>query len=219
MHWHKISAGEKWTKADVVFNNRLKFELFTRFGVLPGSADTHVSEFFSGFVTEASDFGREWGIHHYGLAGHRADKDADEAHAAELLVADVISSFPSGELVANLLEGMVTGEERALPVNLPNTGQVGNLGDGPVVECMGLSGADGIRPRDRATVPGLLGEHLRRVSASQELTVGAALSGDRTAVLEALFTDPLTARLPYERVCAMAAELLDALAPWLPQFA
>ncbi len=35
MHWQKASEGERWTKADVVANNRLKLELFRRFGVLP----------------------------------------------------------------------------------------------------------------------------------------------------------------------------------------
>ena len=74
MHWQKASEGERWTKADVVANNRLKLELFRRFGVLPGASDTHVAEFLPGFVTAASDFGREWGVHHYGLSGHQQDK-------------------------------------------------------------------------------------------------------------------------------------------------
>ncbi len=219
MHWHKVSEGEKWTKADVLFNNRLKFDLFDRFGVLPGSSDTHVSEFFSVFVTEGSDFGRDWGVHHYGMAGHRADKVTDGRHFAELLAADEVTTWPSGELVANLLEGLFTGAERSLPMNLPNTGQVTNLEEGRVVECMGISGAGGVRPRDRAGAGGYLGEHLRRVSQSQEMTVEAALSGDRTTVLEALLSDPMTAQLPYEQTMAMAGELFDATARWLPHFA
>ena len=78
-HWRKVSTGEKWTKGDVVANNRLKLELFRRFGVLPGSSDTHVAEFFPWFVTEASGFGDDWCVHHYGIEGHRADKETDEA--------------------------------------------------------------------------------------------------------------------------------------------
>ena len=77
-HWHKHSDGEKWTKSDVVLNNAVKLELFQRFGVLPGASDTHVVEFFPGFVTPESDFGRTWGVHHYGIAGHKADKDDDD---------------------------------------------------------------------------------------------------------------------------------------------
>jgi alpha-galactosidase/6-phospho-beta-glucosidase family protein len=227
MHWNKVSDGETWTKADVIANNRLKLELFERFGVLPGSSDTHVAEFFPNFVTPISDFGREWGVHHYGLRGHQMDKQGDEREVTDLLSGDEISPWPSGELVADLLDGIVTGKERHLPMNLPNTGQVANLPDGVIVECMGVTGASGVtgatrasgvRPRDTAEVGSVLGEHLRQIVTSQELTVEAALTGNRTRVLEAMLTDRLAGQLPWEHVVAMTDELLEATAPWLPQF-
>ncbi len=214
-HWHKVSSGEKWTKADVLANNRLKLELFRRFGVLPGSSDTHVAEFFPWFVTETSRFGADWSVHHYGIEGHRADKEEDHAELAALLAANEVPPWPSGELVAPLLDAVITGHETCLPVNLPNSGQVLNLEEGPVVECMGLVTSSGVTARDRVEVGGLLGECLRRVVASQETTVEAALGGDRTAVLEAMLTDQLTATLPYEHVVSMTEELLTATAPWL----
>ena len=62
------------------------------------------------------------------------------------------------------------------------------------------------------------GEHLRRVVTSQELTVDAALSGDRAKVLEAMFADPMAGALPFEHVVAMTDELLAATSPWLAQF-
>jgi alpha-galactosidase len=219
MHWVKASAGDEWTKADVIANNRIKLELFRRFGVLPGSSDTHVSEFFAGFVTSASDFGRDWGVFHYGLRGHERDKAADDRSVAELLANEEISPWPSGELVAELLDGMISGTEHHLPMNLPNTGQVENLPDGVIVECIGVTGPDGPRPRDVTHVDSVLGEHLRRVVAAQELTVEAALTGDRTRVIEAMFADPMAGQLPFERLVAMTDELLAATAPWLPQFA
>jgi alpha-galactosidase len=218
MHWRARDPSQPWTKADVLANVRLRFELFDRFGVLPGASDTHVAEFLPNFVTAASDFGREWGVYQYGMHTHRVDKAADDAALAELLAADDIPRWPSGELVATLLEGLVTGEDRALPVNLPNTGQVEGLPDGVVVECMGISGADGVRPRDRTRVPGILGEYLRRVVVSQELTVEAAVTGDRTKVAEAMLADPMAGCLPYEHVVTMTDELLAATAAWLPQF-
>jgi alpha-galactosidase len=218
MHWHPRTPGEAWSKADVLGNLRVKLELFRRFGVLPGSSDTHVVEFFSGFVTAASDFGREWGIHHYGLSGHQADKADDDASVSALLASDELPTWSSGELVAPLLDGLVTGLERAMPMNLPNTGQVANLPPGVVVECMGLSGSAGLVPRDRVEVPSVLGELLRRVVASQELTVEAAISGSRTTALEAMLADPMAGSLPYEHVVAMTDELLAATAAWLPRF-
>ena len=219
MHWRMADPEAGWTKADVLANNKVKFELFDRFGVLPGSSDTHVVEFFSGFVTSASDYGRDWGIHHYGMHGHQSDKADDDAQMAGLLASETIPRWPSGEFVAPLLEGLVTGTARDLPANVPNSGQVETLPQDVVVECMVRAGADGITARDRAAVPSFLGDHLRRVVVSQERTVEAAVSGDRTTVLEAMLADPVAGALPYEHVLAMTDELLAATAPWLPQFA
>jgi alpha-galactosidase len=218
MHYRKVSPGPDWTRADVVAGNRLKLELWRRFGVLPGASDTHVAEFFPGFVTPSSDFGREWAVHHYGMAGHRADKEVDDASVAELLGNDEIPAWPSGELVAALLDGLFSGNDQTLPMNLPNTGQVTSLPPGVVVECMGVASAGGVRARDCVEVPGYLGEQLRRVVASQELTVDAALSGSRRTVLGAMLSDPMAGRLPYEDVVEMTDELLVATSDWLPAF-
>lgn len=217
LHWHPIEPG-RWSKADVLENNKLKLELFRRFGVLPASSDTHLAEFMPGFVTPTSDFGRDWGVHHYGIRGHRSDKASDNANLGRLMGAGEILTWPSGELVAPLLAGLVTGEDRAIPMNLPNVGQVQGLPEGAVVECIGVSGSDGLRPRDESRVPSILGEYLRRVVFSQELTVAAAVSGDRSTVLEAMLADPTAGALPYEHVIAMTDDLLAATAQWLPQF-
>lgn len=224
MHYRKISPGRDWTRADVVAGNRLKLELFRRFRVLPGASDTHSSEFLPPFVTPRSDFGREWGVYQYGLAQHQIDKRADDESVAEVLGNNEIPTWPSGELVAPLLAGYfatpdVAKPSAALPVNLPNTGQVTTLPAGVVVECMGVAAGREIRPRDRVTMPGYLGEQLRRIVASQELTVEAALTGSRRTALEAMLADPYAALLPYEDAVALTDELLAATAPWLPRFA
>ncbi len=218
LEYEKVSAGERWHKSDVIHNNRVRLELFRRFGVLPGSGDHHVAEFFPGFVTPENDYGSDWKVHIYGLAKHMADADDDVVHFESVRDSDDASRMPSGELVAALIDARVTGRARDLPVNLPNRGQVQNLPEGVVVEAMGTVDADGVRARDHVEVPSVLGEYLRRVSVSQELTVEAALTGDRTMVFEAMLADPMAGRLPYEEVATMTEELLTATAPWLPQF-
>jgi alpha-galactosidase/6-phospho-beta-glucosidase family protein len=218
MEYEKITLGERWHKADVIHNNRVRLELFRRFGVLPGSGDHHVAEFFPGFVTPENDFGSQWKVHIYGLSKHMADADDDVTHYEAVRDSDEVSRFPSGELVAPLIEALVTGAARDLPVNLPNRGQVANLRDGLVVEAMGTADGDGLRARDTVDVPSVLGEYLRRVAVSQELTVDAALTGDRTAVFEAMLADPMAGRLPYEEVATMTEEMLTATSRWLPQF-
>ena len=171
-----------------------------------------------GFVNDLNAHGENWRIHHYGLSGHMEDADDDVREFEERLQSSEVTRFPSGELVANLIDGVVTGKARTLPMNLPNTGQVPDLPPGVVVEAMGVADGDGVRARDVATVGGILGEYVRRTVAAQELTVAAGITGDRTLAFEAMLADPIAGRLPYEAVAAMTGELLDALEPWLPQF-
>ena len=217
MVWEK--AGTRWTKADVLANNKVRMELFRRFGVLACSGDHHSTEFVPGFVHADNGHGAEWNVHVYRLAAHMAAADADVARYDALVATDDVPTIPSGELIAPLIDAMVTGRARSLPVNLPNAGNVTNLPDGPVVEIMGIVDAAGVRGRDTTTVPGVMGEWLRRVHLSQELTVEAALSGDRTLVLEAMLTDPMCGALSFDDMVAMTDELVAAGAPWLPQFA
>jgi alpha-galactosidase len=87
-----------------------------------------------------------------------------------------------------------------------------------VVESVCTADAAGVRGRDRAVAPPGLAEHLRRVSASQELTVEAALTGRRDLVFEAMLADPLAGRGDWDDLQQMTDEMLDATKEWLPQF-
>jgi alpha-galactosidase len=217
--WVKVSPAEHWTKLDVIENNRVRFEILRRFGVFPGSGDHHSVEFMPGFVHPGNDYGHDWRVHHYGMEGHRADAAADVEHYESVRDAEDVTRMPSGELVATLLDGIVTGKARALPVNLPNEGNVSNLADGAVVEIIGIADGAGVRGRDQATAPGIMGEFLRRINTVQEWTVEAALTGDRTLVLEAMMADPMAGQLAYDDIVTMTDEMLAATAKWLPQFA
>ncbi len=170
-----------------------------------------------GSSLEASDFGRDWGVHHYGLSGHRADKAEDDEMSVAARKGWRGLGVAFGRARRTSLDAVVSGKSVSLPMNLPNAGQVTDLPEGVVVECMGSVEDGTIRPRDVASA-GAASEHLRRVVASQELTVEAALEGDRSLVVEAMFADPVAGSLPFEHVIAMTDEMLAATAPWLPQF-
>jgi alpha-galactosidase len=69
-----------------------------------------------------------------------------------------------------------------------------------------------------AHAPPALAEQLRRVSASQELTVEAGLTGDRDVAFQAMLADPLAGRIDYDQLDRLLDELLTATGEWLPQF-
>jgi alpha-galactosidase/6-phospho-beta-glucosidase family protein len=202
-----------------VARSRIKLDLFTRFGVLPGAGDRHLAEFFAGYLTDESAWGADWGVQLVPIEVHERSQVEHRAEFDRARAADAVDPWPSGELVAPLIDSLITGTERSLPLNIPNDGSVSDLPDRVIVETICRVDADGVRGRETAALPSFLAEHLRRISASQEFTVRAALSGRRGEVLDALQTDPLAGRMDARRLELVTDELLAATRPWLPQFA
>ena len=118
-----------------------------------------------------------------------------------------------------MIQAMLTGEPFEAPVNIPNTGQAVGLPADAVIESICVIDGDGIRGRDRTALPTPYDEIVRRHVATQELTVEAALRGDRTLAGEAFALDPLAGRGDLRATDAMVDELLAGTAEWLPQFA
>jgi alpha-galactosidase len=83
---------------------------------------------------------------------------------------------------------------------------------------MVTASGDGLNGRDHGHAPAVLTESLRRIVASQEMTVEAAVSGDRDTAVNAMLLDPLAGRIDFDHVAQMTDEMLAATARWLPQF-
>jgi alpha-galactosidase len=215
---HGGPKGDRWTKQDIVDHSRIKLDIFRRFGVLPGAGDRHVAEFFAGYLTEASDWGEGWGVRRVPIEVHERSQLEHQADFARQLSAHDVSEWPSGELVAPLIDSLLTGSPRTLPLNIPNDGSVVDLPDDVVVETMCVADGDGVRGRHRASLPPFLADHLRRIVSSQEFTVQAALSGRIGLVVDALQTDPLAGRMDVRLLEEMSRELLWATRTWLPRF-
>ena len=186
----------------------------------PAAGDRHLAEFLPSVLTERSGWGAAWGIELTPIA-RRASSTRPSTSPTSTPCSPAtkpLATHQSGELVAPVIDSLLTGTRREVPLNLPNTGQCPDLPDGAVVESICVVDGDGMRGRDQARVPAPLAEILRRQVATQELTVEAAVTGDRRAVLAAFALDPLAGRGDLRDTEAMVEELLAGTARWLPQF-
>jgi alpha-galactosidase len=206
-------------KRDLIAGNQVKFSLFERFGVLPAAGDRHLVEFFPGFLTEDAGWGKRWGVALTTIADRERDAGGHKTEFEKLLNASELPTMPSGEMVAPIIDSFLRDKPRSLPLNLPNAGQVPDLPHEVVVEAMCIADASGLRGRDTPQLPPVLAEWVRRIAASQEATVAAAISGDRAKVVEAMLLDPLAGRIDYDQLERMTDEMLAATKQWLPQFA
>ena len=200
--------------------HQLKLAMLEQFGALPGAGDRHVAEFFPSILTAEAEWGKAWGVALTSIADRERDEADYRAEIQTIIDGDKpVPAWQSGEMVAPIIDSLVTGTHRELPLNLPNRGQAPYLPDDVVVETMCVVDADGIRGRDALVPPAPCAEWTRRHVAVQELTVEAAVNGDADLVRAAIELDPLGGRIDARSIETMTTELLAATAQWLPQFA
>jgi alpha-galactosidase/6-phospho-beta-glucosidase family protein len=208
-----------FSKLDFARRHLLSLTLLERFGALPAAGDRHLAEFLPSVLTAESEWGRSWGIELTPIAD-RERNQAEYISDVDAIVAGdkELPTWSSGELVAPLIDSLLTGTHREMPLNLPNTGQCPDLPGDAVVEAICAADDDGVRGRDAARAPAPLAELLRRHAATQELTVEAAVTGDAGLVRAALALDPLAGREDFRTIDAMADDLLKGTSAWLPRF-
>jgi alpha-galactosidase len=206
------------TKRELLRTNRVKLALFDRFGVLPAAGDRHLVEFFPGFLTAESSWGKRWGVDLTTIADREVWVEYFKGEFARLQAATEVPAMPSGEIVVPMIDSFLRDRPRRFPVNLPNRGQAPGLPSGAVVETMCRVDGAGVHGDAQVPAPDVLTEWLRRVVAAQEATVDAALSGSKARALEAMMLDPLAGRMDLDELERMTDEMLAATARWLPQF-
>ncbi len=214
------AEAEIFSRLDFCRRHALALTFLEGWGALPAAGDRHLAEFVPWVLTESSQWGARYNIELTAMetrrrhqAGYVADVDAWLAGTKEL------QTWPSGELPALVIDSLVTGTPRELPVNIPNAGQVPDVPDGAVVESICVVDGDGVRGRDVAPLPAPFAELVRRHAAVTELTLDAALDGDRTTAGAAFLLDPLAGRGDLAVTGAMVDDLLAGTAAWLPRFA
>jgi alpha-galactosidase len=213
-------VAETFSPLDFAQRHALKLTLLDLWGALPAAGDRHIAEFVPWVLTEASGWGEVYNVE---LTSIERRQEHQEGYIADVDAwldgTKPLQTWASGELPALVIDSLVTGRARELPANIPNAGQVPDAPAEAVVESICVVDGDGIRGRDVARLPPPYAELVRRHVAVGELTVEAALTGDRSLAEAAFFLDPLAGRGDLAATRAMIDELLDATAPWLPQFA
>ncbi|KFC75953.1 Glycoside hydrolase, family 4 precursor [Bosea sp. LC85] len=129
-------------------------------------------------------------------------------------------SFPierSDEYGAAIINGMVTNEPQLIYGNVRNTGLIENLPQDCCVEVPVIVDRNGLRACHAGTLPPELAAHCAPHVFVQELTVRAALEGDRDAVYRAAVLDRHAASvLSLREIRAMVDDLIAAHGPAMP---
>jgi len=204
-------------------DNPFSWSLFEAYGAYPSANDRHVVEFFPERFPEGNYHGFTLGVDAFSMDeiiawgdGRYAAMRAQALGQVPLDVEIFDHAVGEHEQLLGILGSMERDERRVFSVNVPNRGTVPNLPDEAILELPAVATASGLRPMQMPEFSDLLASIVTRKLTAVELTVDAALSGDRRLMVEALLADgavrdPDTAR-------KLAEELLEAQRRYLPNF-
>lgn len=198
-------------------------DLFRRFGYYVTESTPHLSEYLPYFrrtpaLMEAyslprrdlAEFKQFW------PQRRQARQDSIRRQAEG---PDPIPMNRSSEYTSYIIEAIETDKPYRVNVNVRNTGLITNLPPDCCVEVPCLVDGMGVHPCYVGDLPPQLAALCRSNIAVQEMSVKAALEGDREALFLAVALDPLTAALlPLDEIRQMTDEMCEALLPWMPQF-
>ena len=210
----------------------VRIALMKHFGYFVTESSGHASEYYPYFRKSAemvtdelvptfTDSANDW--LDYGRTGGYLrtclERFANFQDEFETILAKAPPTERSHEYGASIIEAVETNTPTHINGNVPNRGFITNLPDDCCVEVPCVVAGNGVQPVRVGALPTQLAALNRTNINVQELIVEAALAGSKEAVHHAVLLDPLTAT-----ACApadihlMVEAMLEAQAPWLPQF-
>lgn len=120
------------------------------------------------------------------------------------------------EAAISLITSIVTNDHAIHTVNVPNNGTIPNLPDDVVIEVSCVVNSEGPQPIQVGTLPPEINGLIQQVKAFEQLTIEAAVTGDKGKALLALTTNPF---VPSSKVAKLLLnDLLETNQDYLPQF-
>ena len=202
-------------------NNRVKMDLFKKYGWIAAAGDRHLAEFMPwDTYLKDPEAVEGWGYYLTSVDWRMENLQERLAKSARLAAGEEeMPLTPSGEegiLLIKALSGLCRVVSN---VNLPNTaGQIANLPRDTVVETNALFSYDSVRP----VMAGQLSEDLLGLIQPhveyQADILQAALDCDRNALYAAFLRDPLMkGRAGEAELCALADDMVTNTLEYLPQ--
>jgi alpha-galactosidase len=203
---------------DPELRRRVRVEMYRRLGYFPTESSEHSAEYLPWFLHSDEMIERfRVPVDEY---VRRSEENLREYEAMRRTLAEggAFEIERSLEYASLIIHSIATGEPRVIYGNVPNHGLISNLPQGACVEVPCLVDGNGVQPTAVGGLPPQLAALNRTYLNVCELTVRAAIEGDREHVVHAALLDPnASATLAPEQIEQMVDALIDAHGDALPE--
>lgn len=203
-----------------LYGNRVKMDLFRRFGVLAAAGDRHLVEFLPGAQYLSGPEGAKKWMFHLTTVDYRK---ADQKRKIEETIAMAEGTKPitlerSDEELVNFIKAILGMGPVVSNANLVNVGQMPQLPIGSVVETNCLFDRDTVKPIAANPLPEPVISLVLPNARNIENTYAAIKNRDLNGIFEAFMAQPLCYGLSYEDGKALFKEMVrgteEYLKPW-----
>lgn len=182
-----------WLNSFFESEQKVKMDLFLKYGVIAAAGDRHLAEFCEGkWYLESPERVKEM---HFGLtpvSWRKKNLKERLNRSARLISGEELPKLENtGEEGVNQMRAILGLTELVTNVNIPNAGQIPNLPIGAVVETNAVFRAGKLTPVFAGEVPKSIYALVSRVCAEQEELSEAIADRDIERIFNAFANDPL----------------------------
>jgi alpha-galactosidase len=196
---------------------RVKFDLFNRYGAIAAAGDRHLAEFMAPIYTKDPETVKEWKFGLTTVDWRKGDLKRRLQRSDDLISGkEELKLKASGEEGHLLIKAILGLGDLVSNVNVPNRGQIPNLPLGAVVETNALFGLNRIEPVYAGEVPANILPLVARHVYNQENTLRAAMTCDRKLAFSTFMNDPMMAHVTLEDGEKLFNDMLENQRKYLP---
>ena len=210
-------ADTNWMNNMFACDEKVKMDLFRRFGYIAAAGDRHLAEFCEGkWYLESPERVADM---HFGLTTVKWRKDnlQERLDKSARLVSgeEAVAIKGTGEEGINQIRALLGLTELVTNVNIPNRGQIPNLPLGAVVETNAVFRANSLNPVFAGPIPKEIYPLISRVCGEQELVSEGIAERDVEKIFNAFANDPLVtcsmedARKLFDEMCENTKKYLS----------
>ena len=181
-----------WLNKSFQSMERVKMDLFARYGYIAAAGDRHLAEFCPGdWYLKDEETVEDWKFGLTTVKWRKEDLTKRLERSERLFTGEEKFELKeTGEEGVQQMRALLGLRDLVTNVNIPNYGQIPNLPLGAVVETNACFRSNSLNPVFAGNIPDEIYPLISRVCGEQEMVVDSALRRDLDGVFSAFVTDP-----------------------------
>ncbi len=215
-----VKSDENWLNGFWKYAEKVKMDLFLRYGYIAAAGDRHLAEFCEkNWYLASPDHVNKTMLFGLTPVSWRKEDLADRLSQSARLVSgeEKFEIKETGEEGVNQMRALLGLEDLVTNVNIPNMGQIPNLPLGAVVETNAVFTSDSLTPVFAGPVPENIHPLITRVCDAQTMTAKAGKDRDLKKAFTVFINDPLV-DIGIKEAKELFKEMLDNTKDYLEDY-